>query len=143
VSTSLVVSDILGDRVKGCHRSVRNANKADEEAVWLLAERIASEVDALAGSVVMETGATPAADGACCACSKPSQEGKLEIKGKPVAIPGLPLIFQQLQKKGLKPVGDYAHTLVKTVSVYHYIDAHEEPDYRDALAKAYRVHCER
>lgn len=143
VSASLVVSDILGDRVKGCHRSTRNANKADEEAVWLLAERIASEVDALAGSAVMEVGDVSAADGACCACSKPSQDGKLEIKGKPVAIPGLPLIFQQLQKKGLKPDQDCADTLVKTVSVYHYIDAHEEPDYRDALAKAYRVHCER
>lgn len=142
VSTSLVVSDILGDRVKACHRSTRHTDKADEEAVWLLAERIASEVDALAGSAVVETSEASAADGACCACSKPSQEGKLEIKGKPVTIPGLPMIFQQLQKKGLKPDQDCADTLVKTVSVYHYIDAHEEPDYRDALAKAYRVHCE-
>ena len=50
VSASLVVSDILGDRAKGCHRSTRNADKADEEAVWLVAERIAAEVDALAGS---------------------------------------------------------------------------------------------
>ena len=50
VSASLVVSDILGDRAKGCHRSTRDADKADEEAVWLVAERIASEVDALAGS---------------------------------------------------------------------------------------------
>ena len=50
VSTSLVVSDILGDRAKGCHRSTRNADKSDEEAVWLVAERVAAEVDALAGS---------------------------------------------------------------------------------------------
>ena len=104
VSASLVVSDILGDRAKGCHRSTRNADKADEEAVWLVAERIAAEVDALAGSAVhMEPSDAPAAGAACCACSSPSQEGKLEIKGKPVAIAGLPLIFQQLQKKGLKP----------------------------------------
>ncbi|MEN6405372.1 MAG: putative zinc-binding protein [Thermoguttaceae bacterium] len=143
VSVSLVVSDILGDRAKGCHRSTRHADKADEEAVWLLAERIASEVDVLAGSAVMEAGDVSAADGACCACSKPSQDGKLEIKGKSVAVPGLPLIFQQLQKKGLKPDEHCADTLVKAVSVYHYIDACEEQDYRDALAKAYRVHCAR
>ena len=144
VSTSLVVSDILGDRAEGCHRSTRNANKADEEAVWLVAERIASEVDVLAGSAVpMEPSDTSAADGACCACSRPSQDGKLEIKGKPVAIAGLPLIFQQLQKKGLKPDQDCPDTLVKTVSVYHFIDAHEKADYRDALATAYREYCER
>ena len=35
VSTSLVVSDILGDRGKGCHRSLRDADKADEEAYGL------------------------------------------------------------------------------------------------------------
>jgi len=47
VSTSLVVGDILGNRAKRCHRSTRNADKADEEAVQLVAERIAAEVDAL------------------------------------------------------------------------------------------------
>jgi hypothetical protein len=144
VSASLVVSDILGDRAKGCHRSTCNADKADEEAVWLLAERIASEVDALVSSAVhREPSDASAADGACCACSRPSQDGKLAIKGKPVAIAGLPLIFQQLQKKGLKPDQDCADTLVKTVSVYHFIDAHEEADYRDALATAFREYCER
>jgi hypothetical protein len=144
VSASLVIGDILGDRAKGCHRSTRNADKGDEEAVWLVAERIASEVDALVGSqAYVESSDASATNGACCACSKPSQDGKLEIKGKPVAIAGLPLIFQQLQKKGLKPDQDCADTLVKTVSVYHFIDAHEEADYRDALATAYRAHCER
>src|SRR5512137_1256809 len=32
VSASLVVSDILGNRVAGCHRSARDFSKADEEA---------------------------------------------------------------------------------------------------------------
>jgi hypothetical protein len=144
VSTSLIVSDILGDRAKGCHRSTRDADKADEEAVWLLAERIASEVDALAGSAVqMGPRDASATDGACCACSRPSQDGKLEIRGKPVAIAGLPLIFQQLQKKGCKPGEDCGDTLLKTVRVYHFIDAHEEADYQNALVAAYRTHCQR
>ena len=80
---------------------------------------------------------------ACCACGSPSQDGKLEIKGKPVAIAGLPLIFQQLQKKGLQPDEDCGDTLLKTVKIYHSIDAHEEADYRDALVAAYRAYCER
>ena len=143
VSASLVVSDILGDRAKGCHRSTCNADKADEEAVWLVSERIASEVDALAGVQAYVTPSDAPADGAaCCACSRPSQEGKLEIKGKPVAIGGLPLIFQQLQKKGLLP-DSCADILLETVKIYHAIEAHEESDYRNALAVAYQTYCER
>ena len=79
VSASLVVSDILGDRAKGCHRSTRDADKADEEAVWLVAERIAAEVDALAASQAQaEPSEAPAAGGACCACGSPSPDGKLD-----------------------------------------------------------------
>jgi hypothetical protein len=142
VIASLVVSDILGDRTKGCHRSTRNAGKADEEAVWLVAERIASEVDALAGSQVPgEASDSPTAGAACCACGGPSRDGSLEIKGKPVAITGLPLIFQHLQKKGLEPGEDCGDMLLKTVKVYHSIDAHEEVDYRNALVAAYQTHC--
>lgn len=143
VNTSLVVSDILGDSVKGCHRSTRRAGPADEKAVWRMAERIASEVDALAGSVRVEPGSDSAGDGACCACGKPSQEGRLEINGKPVVIAGLPLIFEQLRKKGIAPDEESADVLVKTVSVYHFIDAHEEADYRKALTTAYRAYCRR
>jgi hypothetical protein len=141
VSASLVVSDILGDRTKACHRSTRDASKADEEAVWLLAERIASEVDALAGSQVQESGDAAASDGACCACSRPSQEGKLEIQGRPVVIAGLPLIFQQLQKKGLQPGRGSADTLLRTVKIYHAIEPDQEAEYTDALAAAYHTYC--
>ncbi len=144
VSASLVIGDILGDRAKQCHRSTRDADKADAEAVWMVAERIAAEVDALAGSQVRaEPSNAPAADAACCACSHPSQEGKLEIRGNLVVIDGLPLIFQQLHKKGLRPDSDCGNSLLETVKIYHAIEAREEADYRDALVAAYQAHCER
>jgi uncharacterized metal-binding protein len=47
VARALVVSDILGGRVAGCQRSSRSRGPADEEAVRLVAEEIASAVDAL------------------------------------------------------------------------------------------------
>ncbi len=79
VSASLVVSDILGDRAKGCHRSIRDADKTDEAAVWLVAERIAAEVDAIAAlQPQAESSQAPAATGACCACGSPSPEWKAE-----------------------------------------------------------------
>ena len=144
VSASLVVGDILGDRAKGCHRSIRDADKADEEAVWLVAERIAGEVDALAGSAVcLESGRDSAADGACCACGKPSPNGKLHIEGKAVALAGLPLIFAQLRKKGLQPTDDCGNALLATVKIYHAIQPGEEAAYRDALVAAYHAYCQR
>ena len=68
VSRALVVSDILGVKVAGCSRSSRSRGPADEEAVAVVAERIAADVDELIGE-----GATPeidrasATDGAVCA----------------------------------------------------------------------------
>jgi hypothetical protein len=142
VSAALVVGDILGDRARKCHRSTRHADKADEEAVWLVAERIAAEVDALMPlGVQQEPSEAPAA--ACCACGSPSPEGKLEIKGKPVAIAGLPLIFQHLRKKGVPANDDSAGVLLETLKIYHPIEAHQETEYRGPLLAAYRTYCQR
>ncbi len=144
VSASLVVSDILGQRAKGCHRSARDADQADEQAVWIVAERIAAEVDALTASGVLgQLGETAADNGACCACGSPSPEGKLEVNGKPVTVNGLPLIFEHLRKKGLQPGDGSADTLLETVRIYHAIEPEEEIAYRQALADAYRRHCQR
>ena len=144
VNASLIVRDILGDSAKGCYRSTRHADQADEKAVWLVAERIASEVDALAGSVRMELDNATADDGACCACSKPSQEGMLENQGQFGRHRRSAVDFRATSQEGPGASDMIAlDTLLKTVSVYHFIDAHEEADYRDALATAYRTYCER
>ena len=45
VSGALVVSEILGTAASGCSRSGRHRSEADEEAVRIVAGRIASEVD--------------------------------------------------------------------------------------------------
>ena len=144
VSASLVVSDILGERAKGCHRSTRDADQTDEQAVWIVAERIAAEVDALTASGAPgESGDAPQSSGACCACGSPSPEGKLEVGGKAVTINGLPLIFQHLEKKGLQPGNGSADTLLETVRIYHAIEPEEEAGYRQALADAYQRDCQR
>ena len=145
VSASLVVSEILGDRAKGCHRSTRDADQADEQASWLVAERIAAEVDALTASGVQgePSKAPEQGNGACCACGSPSPEGKLEVSGKAVTVNGLPLIFQHLEKKGLQPGNGSADTLLETVRIYHAIEPEEEAGYRQALADAYQRYCQR
>jgi uncharacterized metal-binding protein len=47
VARALVVSEVLGDNAAGCHRSSRQHDEARTEAVQAVAERIASEVDAV------------------------------------------------------------------------------------------------
>jgi hypothetical protein len=146
VSASLVVTDILGGRARGCHRSTRNADAADAQAVWLVAERVAAEVDHLSAQgtpVEANEGSVGAAGGARCSCGSPSPDGKLAIRGRSVTINGLPLIFQHLQKKKLYPGNGCAAALLETVKVYHPIEAHEEAEYREALVAAYRTFCER
>jgi len=73
VSTALIVSDILGDKAKLCHRSIRDANKHDDEAIWIISECIASEVDALINMEAKDPiNEFQPAGNACCACGGPS-----------------------------------------------------------------------
>jgi uncharacterized metal-binding protein len=47
VARSLVVSEILGEQAAFCSRSLRDRGPADEQAVAIVADRIAAEIDAL------------------------------------------------------------------------------------------------
>ena len=144
VAASLVVTEVLGDRVTKCHRWARDFDQSDEEAVWVLAERIAAEVDALSAAAPAEQPSEDAKAASCgCACGSPSPEGRLEVGGRAVAVNGLPLIFQHLEKKGLPPGNGSAGTLLDTVRIYHAIEPEEEAGYRQALVDAYQRYCQR
>jgi hypothetical protein len=138
VASSLVVTEILGDRLSGCKRSIRNSAKADEQAVWIVAEKIAAEVDSLIASPSQSETNGEINNTSCgCSCGSPPQEGTLIIGGKSVAINGLPLIFSHLFDKGIKSEDDYADKILETVRIYHPIEPQEEKLYRDALGAAY------
>jgi uncharacterized metal-binding protein len=144
VSASLVVSDILGEQAKTCHRSTRDADKNDEASVWLVAERIAAEVDALTASGASgEPSLAPSSGAACCSCGGPAPQGDLKINGQSVTINGLPVIFEHLRKKGLPPEDASADKLLETVQIYHAIETSEIAAYRNALVAAYRDFCGR
>jgi len=144
VSRSLVVSEMLGDRIRGCHRSAREANEADEQAVWIVAERIAAEVDTLIESEkeLHAFEVSTSTKKARCACERPSPGGAVEIRGKSVTINGLPLIFEHMRNKGLDPKADCGEALLAKVRIYHLIDASVAEEYEIALVPAYRNYCE-
>jgi uncharacterized metal-binding protein len=144
VAASLVVTEILGDRVGKCRRSARDFDKSDEEAVWIVAERLAAEVDAFSSTAPAEQ-PTDAGKGASCACScgSPPPEGNLQVNGRAVTVNGLPLIFAHLRSRGLRPGDDSAGTLLETVRIYHAIESAEEAAYRQPLVEAYQEYCRR
>ncbi len=143
VAASLVVSEILGDRLAKCHRSARDFDKADEEAVWIVAERIAAEVDALAAAPGFEPAVAGQSGEACCSCGKPPPEEALVIGEASVAINGLPLVFDHLYQGGLRPSDHFEDLVLETVRIYHAIEPGEEAAYRQALSVAYREYCQR
>jgi len=144
VASSLVVPDILGSRAAKCHRSTRQLDKSDAQAIWLVAERIAAEVDALAAAAapaaVLES---PQATSCGCSCGSPPPEGSLPISGRTVTVNGLPLIFDHLYKAGLRPGDGCPERILGTVRIYHAIEPEEDSAYREALAASYVAYCQR
>jgi hypothetical protein len=138
VSSALVVTEILGSRAAGCHRSSRDSSQPDKEAVWAVAERIAAEVD----TVLAETGSrgnvVAGAAGAQCACSSPAPGGTVMIQGAAVSIPGLALIFAQCAERGIPADTTGSAAVLEAVKIYHRILPTEELGYRNALLAAYQ-----
>lgn len=138
VSSALVVTDILGTRSVGCHRSSRHSSQPDKEAVWAVAERIAAEVDTVLAKEGPRDGVAAGTNGAQCSCSSPMPGGKLTIQGATVNIPGLALIFEQCAEGNIPADAGGCAALLDAVKIYHRILLEEEAEYRDALLAAYQ-----
>ena len=143
VAASIVVPEILGDRVTKCHRSLRDVDKADEETVWLVAERIAAEVDAVSAAAPEAQAAEAVQAVSCgCSCGSTTREENVKVGGRTVTITGLSLIFDHLYKQRLAPGDDSASRLLESVRIYHAIEPGEEAAYCDALVAAYQKYCQ-
>ncbi len=146
MAASLIVPDLVGgERLARCHRSQRHLDQNDEEAVWMVEDRLAAEVDSLLATAPQTPALSvvegpPGATGSC-GCGQPGPEGSLSIHGTPVVINGLPLIFEHLAKRGLEPGAASGETLLKTVRIYHVIETGADEAYRTALVAAYEAFC--
>jgi uncharacterized metal-binding protein len=138
VSSALVVTDILGTRAAGCHRSSRDSAQVDKEAVWAVAERIAAEVDTVLADEGPRDESAAGTDGAQCSCASPIPGAKLTILGATVTIPGLPLIFEQCAERNIPADATGCAALLDVVRIYHRILPEEEAEYRSALLAGYQ-----
>lgn len=138
VSSALVVSDILGTKAMGCHRSSRDASPRDQEAVWAVAERIAAEVDTVLAETRPHDSTALVSIGARCSCSSPLPGGRLTIQGASVTVSGLALIFEQRVESNIPADSQGCAALLEAVKTYHRILPEEEAEYRRALLEAYQ-----
>jgi uncharacterized metal-binding protein len=97
VAGALVVSDILGTTTLGCSRSSRSRGAVDNEAVGVVAERIAAAVDVVMTQTMSEAAITettssesvePEAE-AVCACRQRPLSGRIHLKGEDADVAGL------------------------------------------------------
>ena len=138
VSAALIVSDILGTQPSGCHRSSREASRADKEAVWAVAERIAGAVDRVLADAAPADAVARGTGAGQCACSSPAPGGSITVKGAKVTIAGLPLIFEQCAERSIPADAGGSAALLEAVRIYHPIRPEEEADYRSALLAGYQ-----
>jgi uncharacterized metal-binding protein len=140
VSVSLVVPEILKGTNVGCHCSTRVLTEDDTEAVWAVAERIASEVDSVLASSAPDSveNVESGAGRAHCSCSSPMPGGKLTIGSKTVDISGLPLIFARYAEQSATANGNDAAALLDLVKIYHPIAPEEQDAYKNAILSEYR-----
>jgi len=132
------VTDILGTRAEGCHRSCRDSALPDKEAVRAVAERIAAQMDTVLAGAAPRDGTATITGGARCSCSDPAPGGTLTVKGAAVSIPGLALIFEQCAERNTAADEGGCAALFEAVKVYHRILPEEEAEYGVALLAAYR-----
>jgi uncharacterized metal-binding protein len=148
VAASLVVPDLVGaERLARCHRSQRKLDQNDEEAVWIVAERLAATVDELLAdkASTLDSSQTPGerTSAGACACGGRSTEGMLVVGGRTVIVNGLSLIFGRLAEKGLESGETAGDSLLQTVRIYHEVPPDQADAYRAALVEAYQAFCSR
>jgi len=136
VSGALIVSEILGTAAKGCSRSSRSASKPDKEAVWIVAEHVAAEVDRVLAEVTNVPSEKTSTE-VECACSRPLAGGTVTIGRTTVTIPGLHLIFEQCLDRSIPADESGSKDLLEAVKIYHRILPEEETEYRNVLLSAY------
>ena len=124
VGASLVVSEILGDRAAGCHRSIRRSEPSRRAGRMdrCRTHRRRSGCTHGGWPQSSESSDTGSYRRACCSCGSPITRGQFAINGKSVTVNGLPLIFQHLVKKGLPPDELCGDQLLETVRIYHPIE---------------------
>jgi uncharacterized metal-binding protein len=151
-AVSIMVRDLIEHNQLNEPKGRRKLNSAGMRAVEVTAQEITRSVDELLGrqwsrklgdliqlDISGETQTVTAQDSnmATCSCGSEIPVQNVTVAGKTVTVVGLPLIFQQFSEVGKNPNSETLDELMNTLKIYNPISNAEEPEYRQAIQKAY------
>jgi len=157
-AASLVVSELVQQNNLEQPEGPRKLNDAGLQAVELLAEQIANQVDDLLGRswnrrlgefalpVVGNESTNPVVEEivqATCSCGSGIPVQKVIIAGQSVTLVALPVIFQQFKEAGKAPSKVTASELLETLKIYNPVPSGEEEAYADALLQEYTAYLQK
>lgn len=151
-AASIMVRDLIEQNQLDEPKGRRRLNLAGIQAVEATAQEIVRSVDELLGrqwnrrsgeliqlEVSGEEQIVSAQDSntATCSCGSGIPIQNVIVAGQQVTVVGLPLIFQQFSEAGKNPNTETVNELMNTIKIYNSISSDDEPEYRQAIQKAY------
>jgi uncharacterized metal-binding protein len=146
---SLVVNEIAAECALGRPEGRRRLNAAGQQAVALIAERLAALVDKTLGHEGRPASGTPAADATpaggttetACSCGSGIPVTKLDIDGQTVELVALRPVMEKFRKAGRGQDEQAARDLFEAVKIYNDVPPQAEPSYREAVRREYEAYC--
>ncbi len=154
-AVSIVVSELVEENGLEKPEGLRRLNSAGLQAVDLLAQEIAGQVDQILGQkwdrrtgefeLPIVGNETPNTDikatvQATCSCGSGIPIQKVMINGQEVTLIALPVILQQFKEAGKAPGKETTTELLDLLKIYNPIPTDEEPIYREMMQKEYSAY---
>jgi len=148
-AASIVVTDLIQSNGLG---TARRLNAAGLQAVDVVAEQVAHQVDELLGvkwdrkqgqavessQPAEETGSKVAT----CSCGSGIPIQKVLVNDQEVTLVALPLIFAQFHEASKTPGDSTATELMQAIKIYNPIPDGQEVAYTEAVMREYGAFCE-
>jgi uncharacterized metal-binding protein len=154
-AVSLVVSQLVQQHGMPKPQGLRCLDQAGIQAVDLLADQIASQVDQILGIKwdrhkgefklpTISEEASPATVEekvqATCSCGSAIPIQKVVVNGQEITLIALPNILQQLKEAGKAPGPETTRELLDLIKIYNPLPAEDEPAFQETLALEYSAY---
>jgi uncharacterized metal-binding protein len=156
-AAGIVVTDVIADNhpstlLRASLGTARRLSEAGMQAVDVVAEQVAQQVDELLGvkwdrkqgqsSKEAQPAEGSEAKIATCSCGSGIPIQKVQVDGQEVTFIALPLIFEQFRDAGKLPGDGTTAELMETVKVYNPIPDGQEAAYAQAVTREYTAFCQ-
>jgi len=148
-AASIVVTDVIQTKHLG---TARRLSEAGLEAVDVVADQVAQQVDELLGVKWDRKQGQPSKEAqpaeeseakiATCSCGSGIPIQKVQVDGQEVTFVALPLVFEQFHDAGKLPGDGTTAELMQMVKIYNPIPDGQEAAYTEAVMREYAAFCQ-